>query len=197
LSRAASAPAQRTLDKSLALRTIEIPGKGGRGLRGLAPWRGSGQRPDRPPQAGGASHASTTRSNARSDHYAALPTSPDCHPSAWNPRSRCRQLTCSSLGLHPPPIRPASIRTLERAVRLGACGAPCFRKIGCCHLSTDVCAHICMSACVCRNPAVIRTRRFEFIPIPIFPTKLYAARFLGFVGWPWRSGSYTSPVTHK
>ena len=34
----------RTLDKSLPLRTIQVPGKGGRGLRGLAPWRSLRQR---------------------------------------------------------------------------------------------------------------------------------------------------------
>jgi len=34
----------RTLDKALALRIIQGPGKGGRGLRGLAPWRSLRQR---------------------------------------------------------------------------------------------------------------------------------------------------------
>jgi hypothetical protein len=48
-----------------------------------------------------------------------------------------------------------------------------FRKNGCCILRIDVCAHICMSARVYRDFAVIRTRRFEFIPIPNY-AKLYA-----------------------
>ena len=199
MSRAAFCAGMRTLDKSLSLRRIEIPGKGGRGSQGACPpgeVRGSaptarlgGRRPAHiyPPQQ--CLPAVTTRRVV----CFARPSSFRCLPP-----SRCRQWTCSSPGstfaADTPCFHPHSSVSHEARCLWGSV----FRKIGCCHLSTDVCAHICMSASICRDLAVIRTRRFEFIPLPTSQARnSYAACFPASAAWPWRSGSYTSPVTHK